>query len=110
MAVSQKAMQPNPQLVVAEMTESMEAFARHGDWDRVEEYAGKLRTAVMQIPERERRESILAVGHGIERVQAFAADARADVAEKLSAIRRGKDATAAYGSATGTEKALRNQP
>ena len=106
MVASQQVMQQDPQAVASDMSDSMEAFARHGDWDRVEEIAAKLRAAVMQVPEAERRETILSVSRSIERVQSLAEGARSDVKEKLSAIRRGKDATAAYGSATGTEKAL----
>ena len=106
MVASQQVMQQDPQAVACDMSDNMEAFARHGEWDRVEEIAAKLRAAVMQVPEEQRRETILSVSRSIELVQSLADGARADVKEKLSAIRRGKDATAAYGSATGTEKAL----
>ena len=110
MVASQEALQQDPQIIAAEMTQSLEASARHGDWERVDEIAAQLRAAVMQVPENDRRETLLAVSRSLERVQTLARDARADVTGKLSAIRRGKDATAAYGSATGTERALRNEP
>ena len=110
MVASEQAVQQDPQGVAAEMTASMEALARHGEWDRVEEMAVRIRSIVMQVPEADRRETLLAVGQVIERVQSLANDARGDITEKLSAIRRGQDATAAYGSATGTEPALRDTP
>ncbi len=110
MVASQQALRQDPQSVAAEMTQSLETSARYGDWERVEEIAGQLRVAVMQVPEHDRRETLLAVGRSIERVQQLAKDARTDITQKLSAIRRGKDATMAYGSATGTEKALSDAP
>lgn len=110
MVASQEALQQEPRIIAAEMIQSMEASARYGDWERVEEIAAQLRAAVMQVPEHERRETLLAVSRSLERVQSLARDARADVTQKLSAIRRGKDATAAYGSATGTERALSGGP
>lgn len=106
MVASQQVMQQDPQAVATDMSESMEACALHGEWDRVEEIAAKLRAAVMQVPEEQRRETLLIAGRSIARVQTLASEARADVKDKLSAIRRGKDATAAYVSATGTGKAL----
>ena len=106
MVASQQVMQQYAQAVATDMSDSMEAFAQHGEWDRVEEIAAKLRAAVMRVPEDQRRETLLCVGRSIERVQTLAEGARSDVKDKLSAIRRGKDAAAAYESATGTEKAL----
>ena len=90
----------------AELSASMEAYAGSGEWSRVEEIAAKLRAAVMQVPEEQRREAITALQRSMERVRTLAQDARTDVTGKLTAIRRGRDATAAYGSATGTERAL----
>ena len=90
----------------AELTASMEAYASNGDWSRVEEIAVKLRAAVMQVPEAQRRGAITALQRSMEKVQTLAQDARTDVTGKLAALRRGRDATAAYGSATGTERAL----
>ena len=110
MVASQQVMQQDAEAVAAEMSDSMEAFAQHGEWDRVEEIAAKLRAAVMQVPEQQRRETLLSVGRSIERVQTLAEGARADVKDKLSAIRRGKDAAVAYETATGTEKALSGTP
>ena len=103
MAASHAAMQQSPGEAAAEMSASMEAHASSGDWERVEEIAVKLRSAIMQVPERERRSAIRAAQRSVEKVQALAQESRTDVTGKLAAIRRGKDATAAYGNATGSE-------
>ena len=66
MVASQAVMEHGPIRAIAEVSANMEAQAASGEWDKVEELAGKLRSAVMAT------------------------------AEKLSAIRRGRDATRAY--------------
>ena len=96
MVASQQAIQAGPSGITAEMTESMEAHAAAGDWERVEEIAIKLRVAVMQVPEQDRRSAILAAARSLEKVQALARETRDAVTGKLSAIRRGQDATRAY--------------
>ena len=106
MVASRESMEQSPDAIASEMTTSMEAHAASGDWERVEEITVKLRAAVMQVPESRRRELLLAVGRSIEKVQTLAQDARHEVTDRLSAIRRGKDAAAAYESATGTERVL----
>lgn len=100
MVASHAEMQQTPGGVASEMTASMEAHAASGEWERVEEIAVKLRTAIMQVPEHERRDTVLAVRRSMDKVQTLAQNARNDVTGKLSAIRLGKDATAAY---TGTD-------
>ena len=106
MVASSAVIQQKPVEITAEMAASLEAHAGAGDWERVEEIAVKLRAAVMQVPEHDRRDAILAAQRSMQKVQTLAQDARIDVTGKLAAIRRGKDATAAYGSATGAERAL----
>ena len=96
MVASQAAMQQSPDDVVFEMSASMEAFAASGDWERVEELAIRLRSAVMQVPEDKRRDAMLATRRSLEQVQSLAQFAHHDAAEKLTAIRRGKDVTKAY--------------
>ena len=89
-----------PGAAALEMTASMEAAAAKGDWQRVETLVVKLRAAVMDVPEAERRDTLLAVSRGTDRVEALARSAQGDVTERLSAIRRGRDAARAYGSTT----------
>ena len=51
-----------------------------------------------QVPEYERRSLLLAVRHSTEKVRAAAEKARDRVTDKLSALRRGRDAAEAYKS------------
>ena len=99
MAASQEAMQHKLDRVTVEITDSIEVHAAAGDWERVEELAIKLRTAVMQVPEHDRKQAILAAARCLESVQAAAQEAKDAVTGKLSAIRRGKDAARAYAAA-----------
>ena len=90
MVASQQAMQSEAVTVTAEMTDSMAAHAADGDWERVEEIAIKLRAAIMQVPEHDRRRAILSAARSLENVQDMARQARHTLAGKLSAIRRGR--------------------
>jgi len=56
----------------------------------------RLRTAVMHVPEGQRRSAILAVQRVTEQVAAEAATAQRDVTGRLKALRRGQKATKAY--------------
>jgi len=100
MVASQAVMEKHQDDIVLEISATMEAHAASGDWDKVEELAGRLRSAVMAVPEDQRRATLLAAHRTIEQIQELASSARGEVTEKLSAIRRGKDATRAY---AGTE-------
>lgn len=107
MLASQTVTEQCPDAVTSDMSASMEAHAANGNWEKVEELAAKLRAAVMHVPEQQRRFALLAMQRSLKNVQALAQYARNDVTDKLSAIRRGKDATIAYGTSTGTESVLR---
>ncbi len=96
MVASQAVMEQGPIRAIAEVTANMEAQAASGEWDKVEELAGKLRSAVMAVPEDQRRDALLMAHRTIEHIQDVARAARQTTAEKLSAIRRGRDATRAY--------------
>lgn len=99
MVATQAALQHTPEAVVREMSASMETHAAAGDWERVEEIAARIKTAIVQVPEHERHDVILSVQRSMERVQSLAQESREEVATKLSAIRRGKDAAKAYAGA-----------
>ncbi len=101
MIPSRALLHESAEVTVLEMTASMEAFAANEEWQRVEEISEKLRRALLQIPEYERREILLSVKRSTEEVQALAQSARHSVSEKLSGIQRGKDATRAYSAANG---------
>ena len=79
--------------------DELKARKAPGEWERTEEIAARLRSAIMAVPGHQRREVLLAAKQSMEKVQTLAQYARSDVAEKLSAIRRGKDATRAYAGA-----------
>ena len=96
MVASQAVMERDPIRVIAEVSANMEAQAASGEWEKVEELAGKLRNAVMAVPEDQRRDALLMAHRTIEHIQDVARAARQTTAEKLSAIRRGRDATRAY--------------
>ncbi len=96
MVASQAVMEHGPIRAIAEVSANMEAQAASGEWDKVEELAGKLRSAVMAVPEDQRRDALLMAHRTIEHIQDVARAARQTTAEKLSAIRRGRDATRAY--------------
>ena len=96
MAASPSAMEGKPESGISELIESMEHRARDGQWEDIENLAVKLRAAVMLVPAHERREALLAAGRSLEAVRALALEAKDQVTEKLSAIRRGKDAAKAY--------------
>ena len=98
MAGNHALLDQTPAETVQDMTSTMETMAEQGDWDRVEEIAIRLRTAIMQVPEYERRSLLIAARHSTEKVHAAAAHARGKITGKLSAIRRGRDAAKAYGS------------
>ncbi len=96
MVASQAVMEQGPLGIVAEMTSSMESFAAAGDWERVEEIAVRLRHAVMDVPETERRNALLDAQRSMEQVQSLALEAKGDVTGKLKVLRRGQSAARAY--------------
>ena len=99
MAGQQAFTEQSPVETVEALAESMEAMAEQGEWERVEDIAVRLRAAVMQVPEYERRSLLLAVRHRTEKVHAAAQAARDKVTAKISELRRGRDAAKAYESA-----------
>jgi hypothetical protein len=98
MAGNHALQEQSPAEIVQEMATAMEAMAMQDDWERVEDIAVRLRAAVMQVPEYERRSLLLAVRHSTGKVHAAAEKARDKVTDKLSALRRGRDAAEAYKS------------
>ena len=99
MVASQAEMQGANTAAIVEMLTAMEASAEREEWDHVEDTAAKLRHALLQVPEQERRDAVLQVRRALDRIREHAQQARDDVAERLSALRRGRDATRAYGTA-----------
>ena len=80
-----------------EKVAQMERAAEQAEWERAEKLASQLRRAVIEVPEAERAEVAIAVHQVLERVQTIALTSRVEVLDKLSEIRRGRDAQRAYG-------------
>ena len=99
MVASQAAVQERPEAVALEMAASMEQHAKEGDWDRVEELVVRIRSAVMQVPEDQRRDVLLNVQRHLQHINDMAEKDRGDVADRLSVIRRGQHAARAYANA-----------
>lgn len=96
MVATQAAMREDPRHVVEEMTAVMEASARNGDWERVEELAARLQMAVMAVPESARRAALEEAQRSMDQVRSLAVKARSEVTGRLSALKRGQHATRAY--------------
>jgi len=76
--------------------ERMLAEARAGEWQRVGGAATKLRGMIDRLPPGQRGEALRATAVGIERVTALAVAQRAEIGERLGAIRHGRRAAATY--------------
>ena len=96
MVASQAAMQERPGAVVLEMAASMAQHADAGEWERVEELAVRIRSAIMEVPEDQRRNVVLDVQRHLQHVNEMAEKYRGDIADRLSVIRRGRHAARAY--------------
>lgn len=83
---------------VLDMMLEMEALAESAEWQRVEDIAVRLKSAVLAVPVARRRDTLLAVRRSMANVKALAERERASVADKLSQIHRGRQATEAYGT------------
>ncbi len=96
MVAHPEALKHTAEATVLAMCARMEELAIAGDWDDVEDIAVRLRTAVMHVPEADRRAVLLAVKRSTDKVEAGAKKARENVTDKLSELRRGQVAKKAY--------------
>lgn len=103
MAVNQSTISTKPEDVMRELMDRIDTLAASGEWGRIERLAIKVRSIVMQIPPAEREAAILQMGHCLDRVQSKAFASRVELKDKLSDLRRGRVATAAYGQRSGQE-------
>ena len=102
MVASRETMTGHPGTEVLELSARMEAYASEGEWQEVEILAAKLRAAVLDIPEADRQPALMVLAQSTDKIRAMAEHARREVTERLSALRRGRDAARAYGIAVGT--------
>ena len=96
MVASQAVMEQGPLGTVMELTAEMESFAAGGNWERVEQIAQRIRDAVMDVPDSQRREALVEAQRGMEQVRSLALDAKNDVTGKLAALKRGAHVRKAY--------------
>ena len=96
MVASQAAISETPESVVLEMSKRMETLAAAGDWDDVEDIAVRLRSALLEVPEANRRTLLLAVQRSTEKVAEGAKIARQTVSGKIKELRLGQVAKKAY--------------
>lgn len=96
MVASRAAIAESATQVALEMAEHMEMLAAAGEWDHIEDIVIRLRGVVMNVPEAERREVMLAVRRSTEQVEAAANAARQAITGKMSELRRGQAAKKAY--------------
>ncbi len=96
MVASQAVISDTPESIVLEMSKRMETLAAAGDWDEVEDIAVRLRNAVLEVPEANRRPVLLAVQRTAAKVAEGARAARQTVSGKISELRLGQVAKKAY--------------
>jgi len=96
MVASQAVLAESPAHVALALVEQMEALAKAGEWEHVEDVAIRLRGAVMDIPESERGPVLVAAQHGIKKVAAEAQEARKSITGEMHELRKGQAAKKAY--------------
>jgi hypothetical protein len=96
MVASRVAIAETAATIALEMAEHMEALAVAGDWDDVENITVRIRRAVMNVPEADRRAVVLAVQRSNEKVAIEAKKIHRTVTGKISELRRGQAAKKAY--------------
>ena len=97
MVANRAAAEVSPGKIAREMAKNLEQLAASGQWSGAERIAVRLRSAVLEVPENERREVMEFVNYCLERVRTEALSSRGEIAGKLSELRRGRDAARAYG-------------
>ncbi len=85
-----------PEVIVREMVADLEELAAAGEWKDVERLMGQLHSALLSVPEYERRPLVVVVQRSVEAVTEQVSAARDDVAGRISTLRRGQRAAKAY--------------
>ena len=96
MVASQKVMTDSAAITAMDIASQMEALAAAGDWEQISDIAARLRAAVLNVPEAERRSVLIAAQQCTEKVLADAKLAHQLVGGKISELRRGQVAKKAY--------------
>jgi hypothetical protein len=96
MVASQKVMMDSAATTAMDVVSQMEALAASGDWDQVADASERLRVAVLNVPEAERRAVLLVAQECTDKVLAEARLAYDSVSGKISELRLGQVAKKAY--------------
>jgi|GEM_PF-1265658 len=109
MVANHIAMETSPSARALEMIARIDALVENGEWSRTQQLVERIKIIVPEVQGDERQQVLRAFAHCLDRVQSMALASRNDVAEKLSAVRRGRMATRAYGQPEGSrnDNALR---
>ena len=83
-------------MIVRDMAADLEELAAAGEWKDLERLMGQLHSALLSVPEYERRPLVLAVQKSVEAAAEHVSTARDDVAGRISTLRRGQRAAKAY--------------
>ncbi len=97
MASSMLASDVTPDTIVLEMSEHLGALAAAGEWDELEQLVARLQRAIVDVPERRRRDLARMLQERIAGITDEARRARGEVSRELTHLRRGRRATQAYG-------------
>lgn len=101
MAAQPDTMDLDPAVIALQMASRMEELATGAEWDKVEQLAVRIKSTLLKIPDHHRRAAVLSANNSLERVQTLVLASRHDVTDKLSELRRGREATAAYDRSAG---------
>lgn len=85
-----------PEMIVRDMAADLEELAAAGEWKDLERLMGQLHSALLSVPEYERRPLVLVVQKSVEAAAECVSAARDDVAGRISTLRRGQRAAKAY--------------
>jgi len=96
MVAAQAAVKKSASTTALEMSEHMKELAAAGDWNRIEEILVSLRAAVLDVPEDERRKTIIELQRCASMIADQARHARQDVTGKIHELRKGQAAKKAY--------------
>lgn len=97
MVAAQAVVKKSASTTALEISERMKELAATGEWNRIEEILVSLEAAVMDIPEDERRKTIIEVQRCASTITDQAREARQDVTGKIHELRKGQAAKKAYG-------------
>lgn len=81
---------------IASINGHMEELAAAGEWDQVLETIEKRDAMLGEIDDTDRKATLLAARRSTARIRALALNAQREVAEKLTELQRGREATDTY--------------